>query len=114
MMFIKAVTLLALPFLAAAVALEKRGYGYGGACNSGNVSCCNQYHASNSPVAQHYAGLLGIDAETAKDFSVAAQCNPITGIGAAQTGCEQQTLCCDNNNVNNVLVNFSCSPITVA
>ncbi|KAF9534932.1 hypothetical protein CPB83DRAFT_222394 [Crepidotus variabilis] len=111
MMFTKAFALLALPFLAAATPLEKRGGGP--TCNSGSVSCCNQYHASNSPTAQHFGGLLGITGQAMNDFSVAVQCNPVTGIGLSQSGCKQRTLCCDGNNISNTLFNFQCIPITV-
>ncbi|KAF9534903.1 hydrophobin [Crepidotus variabilis] len=86
--------------------------GYKGTCNSGNLACCNQYHASNSPTVQSFSGLFGLGGKAFQDISLAMQCNPIPIIGGAMTKCEQKTVCCENNN-SNTLINVSCTPVSV-
>ncbi|KAI0048151.1 fungal hydrophobin [Auriscalpium vulgare] len=81
-------------------------------CGGGSLECCNSVQAASSNAAGLLLGLLGV---VLQDLSVLVgiTCSPITVIGVSGTNCDQQTVCCDNNNFSG-LIAIGCTPINIA
>ncbi|KAF4615402.1 hypothetical protein D9613_002677 [Agrocybe pediades] len=77
-------------------------------CNSGSLSCCNEFVSPTSSGATAVTGLLGIVLQ-GLDGLVGLQC---TNVLVAGTSCQQQTACCTGNTFNG-LVALGCNPIGV-
>ncbi|KAK0434414.1 hydrophobin [Armillaria borealis] len=105
--------LLALPLLATATVLP-RGGGDGAACTAtGTVQCCasTQSPTDLSAPVSTLLGLLGVVVGQLTG-NVGVSCSPITVIGVGGTQCNNQVVCCNNNNFNG-LVSLGCTPINV-
>ncbi|TFY82971.1 hypothetical protein EWM64_g1038 [Hericium alpestre] len=66
---------------------------------------------SNSPGIAGLLGLLGIVLQGV-NIPVGVTCDPITVIGAGGASCNQQAVCCQNNNFNG-LINIGCTPVNL-
>ncbi|KAG6810322.1 hypothetical protein H0H92_012411 [Tricholoma furcatifolium] len=83
-----------------------------GNCSSGQETCCNSVQdAKDADVAQILAGLLGV-AASGITGQVGVTCTPVTVLAVDGISCNQQTVCCANNNFNG-LVALGCTPINV-
>ncbi|KAG6825857.1 hypothetical protein H0H92_002093 [Tricholoma furcatifolium] len=84
---LSAAILLALPILAAAQG-----------CTTGTQQCCNSLQdAQSANMATLLGDILGVAAQGVTG-QVGLTCSPITAVGIAGNGCNQQTVCCENNN----------------
>ncbi|KAM5536354.1 hypothetical protein V8D89_009952 [Ganoderma adspersum] len=93
-------SLVAFPLLAAA----------GGACNTGDIQCCNNFEDAHSPAGLALLSVLGIGVQDVTG-QIGLQCNPVTVIGGQVTSsCSQQPVCCQNNNVGGA-VSIGCVPV---
>ncbi|PPQ67465.1 hypothetical protein CVT24_011522 [Panaeolus cyanescens] len=84
-----------------------------GACNTGNVQCCQSTQQINNsnPLNAVLAGLLGVPVQDLGAL-VGLTCTPISLLGVASgTSCDQQTVCCSGNTYNGNLLAVGCSPI---
>ncbi|KAF8625626.1 hypothetical protein AX17_006811 [Amanita inopinata Kibby_2008] len=103
---------LSLPIFASAFAVnvEQRG---GGNCNGGTLQCCNQVEDSKNldKSTTLILALLGINVGDLTGL-VGITCSPITVIGASGTNCNQQTVCCKNDNFNGVVV-IGCTAVNI-
>ncbi|PBK84078.1 fungal hydrophobin [Armillaria gallica] len=87
------------------------GGGDGVACATGSVQCCDSTQSPtdlSAPVSS-LLGLLGIVVGQLTG-NVGVSCNPITVIGLGGTQCNNQVVCCDDNNFNG-LVSLGCTPL---
>ncbi|KAG6855989.1 hypothetical protein H0H87_008669 [Tephrocybe sp. NHM501043] len=94
-----AAILLALPLLAAA------------GCSTEKQQCCNSVQKAGSPSAASLLSLLGV-AVQGVTAQVGLTCSPLTALGAAGQSCNQQTVCCENNNFNGIVA-LGCTPINL-
>ncbi|KAF8553862.1 fungal hydrophobin [Imleria badia] len=78
-------------------------------CSSENQYCCNSVQTV-SQVTQILPGLSTIFANIGANVPLGLVCSPLTVIGVAGNSCNQQTVCCENNNFNG-LINVGCTPI---
>ncbi|KJA26547.1 hypothetical protein HYPSUDRAFT_198830 [Hypholoma sublateritium FD-334 SS-4] len=103
---------LALACLAAATPTRRTD---GLPCNTGTVQCCQstQSASSLSPQTVQKLGLLGVVVGDLVGL-VGLTCNPITVIGTGSNSCNQQTVCCENNNFTNDLIAIGCTPINIS
>ncbi|KAI0740335.1 fungal hydrophobin-domain-containing protein [Earliella scabrosa] len=87
------------------------GHGEPGAgqCSTGPVQCCNTVAESDSEEGKALLGLLNVDVSDIKGL-VAAQCSPITVVGAGRSECSSHAVCCQNNNTGG-LVSVGCVPV---
>ncbi|PBK61811.1 fungal hydrophobin [Armillaria solidipes] len=102
-------TLLALPILATATAVLPRTDG--AACATGTTQCCDSVQSPTSSIVQLLVGLLGIPIGSVT-ADVGLTCSPITVLGVGGTECNNQVVCCNNNNFNGVVA-LGCTPINV-
>ncbi|KAG6818645.1 hypothetical protein H0H93_003195, partial [Arthromyces matolae] len=85
---LSAVILLALPLLAVAQT----------SCSTQNQQCCNSVQDANSPgIAEIVHSLLGAAVEDVT-AQVGLTCTPISVLALSGVSCNQQTVCCENNN----------------
>ncbi|KAF8625940.1 hypothetical protein AX17_006666 [Amanita inopinata Kibby_2008] len=112
-MFFNAVALftLSLPIFASAVAVSLEQRGGGNVCTGGTLQCCNQTQDSKNldGSATKILALLGINVGDISNL-VGISCNPITVIGISGTSCNQQSVCCENDNFNGVVA-IGCTPV---
>ncbi|KAH7883033.1 hydrophobin [Phlebopus sp. FC_14] len=83
-------------------------------CNTGPVQCCNSMQTAGSGgVVDELLSLLGLTGSVSSGTSVGMNCSPITVVGTGSgTSCQQQPVCCENNDYNG-LINIGCSPINI-
>ncbi|KAF8886037.1 hydrophobin-251 [Infundibulicybe gibba] len=107
-MFARVSTLavLAMPLLAAAIAVPRDGD-----CNTGAIQCCNQVQSASTTGLASLAGLLGIDLGSITGL-VGLSCSPISVAGIGGNSCSAQPVCCTNNSFQGVLA-LGCSPINL-
>ncbi|KAK0442705.1 hydrophobin 2 [Desarmillaria tabescens] len=106
---VSALTLLALPILATATVLPRAD---GAACSAtGTAQCCATTQSPTSTIVQTLLGLLGIPIGSVT-ANVGLTCSPITVLGIGGTQCNNQVVCCDNNNFNG-LVALGCTSINI-
>ncbi|KAF9240422.1 hydrophobin-251 [Melanogaster broomeanus] len=100
--------LFAVASLAAlAVAQPERLAARGGDCNTGDIQCCSTVQSANSLTSMFAAaGLASVLAGVTTPVGL----NCVSVIGS--NTCQQQPVCCDENNYNG-LVNIGCSPVNV-
>ncbi|KAK0191772.1 hydrophobin [Armillaria mellea] len=88
--------------------------GDGAACTAtGTAQCCASTQSStdlSAPVTT-LLGLLGVVVGQLTG-NVGLSCSPITVIGVGGTQCNNQVVCCDNNNFNG-LVSLGCTPLNI-
>ncbi|KAF8553863.1 fungal hydrophobin [Imleria badia] len=106
-MFTRVFALLPLALLASASHLEARQ-----SCSSENQYCCNSVQTV-SQVEQILPGISTVLGAVTANVPLGLVCSPLTVIGVAGNSCNQQTVCCENNNFNG-LVNVGCTPINVS
>ncbi|KAI0363041.1 hydrophobin 1 [Pilatotrama ljubarskyi] len=107
MMFSHAValTISALPLLAAATPLEARQ-----SCDTGSLQCCDSAEKAGSAAGAALLGLLGIVVQDA-NVLLGVNCSPITVIGVGGgSSCSATTVCCDDNS-HGSLVSIGCVPV---
>ncbi|KAG6835099.1 hypothetical protein H0H93_004839 [Arthromyces matolae] len=99
---LSAAILLALPLFAVAQT----------SCSTQNQQCCNSVQDATSPgVAEIVHSLLGVAVEDVT-AQVGLTCTPISVLAISGVSCNQQTVCCENNNFNG-LVALGCTPINL-
>ncbi|KAG6848768.1 hypothetical protein H0H93_014268, partial [Arthromyces matolae] len=99
---LSAAILLALPLFAVAQT----------SCSTEKQQCCNSVQdAKSSGVAEIVHSLLGVAVEDVT-AQVGLTCTPISVLAISGVSCNQQTVCCENNNFNG-LVALGCTPINV-
>ncbi|KAF9038682.1 hypothetical protein BJ165DRAFT_1531738 [Panaeolus papilionaceus] len=112
-MFSKVFAILALGAIAVSAdsyATTSDGIQY--SCNVGAVQCCGALQQPSSYDGTNILALVGV-AVSSVSGQVAAECNPITGIGAGTgANCASSPVCCEQN-FQNQLVGVNCSPATV-
>ncbi|TFK30118.1 fungal hydrophobin [Coprinopsis marcescibilis] len=83
-------------------------------CNAGTIQCCNRMESSTNPLVNTISGLLGVVLNLGNGGGlVGLHCSPIAGIGAAGTGCSQQTVCCSGNTYGPGILTIGCIPLNV-
>jgi hypothetical protein len=80
-------------------------------CNTGGAQCCNSVQQANSGPATALLGLLGIVLGNT-DILVGITCTPITVVGGGGVNCNEQPVCCSNNNFNGAIA-LGCTPINI-
>ncbi|EIW79624.1 fungal hydrophobin [Coniophora puteana RWD-64-598 SS2] len=85
--------------------------GSGGDCNTGPVQCCNSVHKADESIVQKLLDLLGLSGIPG-DTQVGMNCSPVSVIGSGGGQCNQEPVCCENNNFSG-LINLGCSPINI-
>ncbi|KAK0447421.1 fungal hydrophobin [Desarmillaria tabescens] len=80
-------------------------------CDSANLQCCNSVQSGNSNAVGMLLGLLGVVLSDVTAL-VGISCTPITIVGVGSTGCNQQTVCCQNNTFNGIIA-IGCVPINI-
>ncbi|KAK0200386.1 fungal hydrophobin [Desarmillaria ectypa] len=80
-------------------------------CSSGNLQCCNSVQSGNSNAVSVLLGLLGVVLSDVTAL-VGITCTPITIVGVGGTGCNQQSVCCQNNTFNGIIA-IGCVPINI-
>ncbi|RDX54526.1 fungal hydrophobin [Lentinus brumalis] len=109
---VAALTLVALPLLAAATPLDVRGGGEpASSCSTGPIQCCNSVQKASAPAASTLIGLLGIVLQNT-NVLVGLTCSPITVIGAGNSECSAQAVCCQDNS-HGSLISVGCVPVTL-
>ncbi|TFK33650.1 fungal hydrophobin-domain-containing protein [Crucibulum laeve] len=110
-----ALSILALPILAAAIAVPRTTPPTTPAsqCNTGDLQCCNSTEDSSnlSEGLLGTLGGLGINVSSITGL-VGATCSPITAIGIGGNSCNSQAVCCSNNSFNG-LVAIGCTPVNI-
>ncbi|KAI8970904.1 hydrophobin 1 [Trametes punicea] len=102
---IAAISLGALPILAAATPLAPRD-----TCSTGPIQCCQSVESADSAAGSLLLGLLGIVLEDVTAL-IGLDCSPITVIGVGTgNSCSANAVCCENNNVGG-LISIGCVPI---
>ncbi|KAK0212042.1 hydrophobin-251 [Armillaria fumosa] len=112
-MFARISSFAVLLTLATATVLP-RGGGQGAACSAtGTAQCCEstQNPSDLSPSTALLLGLLGV---VVGDLTadVGLTCSPISVIGVGGTQCNNQVVCCDDNNFNG-LIAIGCTPLNI-
>ncbi|KAK0218776.1 hydrophobin [Armillaria fumosa] len=81
-------------------------------CNTGPVQCCNSVESSSAPGVGALLGLLGL--VLGGTTQVGMTCSPLSIVGLLPGGatCNQQTVCCENNNFNGVVA-LGCTPVNI-
>ncbi|KAG6812251.1 hypothetical protein H0H92_003707 [Tricholoma furcatifolium] len=99
-----AIVLFALPALALA-----QGLAVG--CQTGNLTCCNQLVDSQDPLS---GDLLGSLIPVIGDVTtvIGLGCDPVAVFGGAGTGCNEQTVCCENTAMEGA-IGLGCVPLNV-
>ncbi len=133
---VAALTLVALPLLAAATPLDVRGGGGepASSCSTGDLKCCNSVKSVSSesrtslwfvltemlptqasdPSTAALLGLLGIAAQGVTG-QVGLTCSPVTVIGLANGACSAKAVCCqDNSHVSTIDLDVSTARTTYA
>ncbi|PFH49488.1 hypothetical protein AMATHDRAFT_147596 [Amanita thiersii Skay4041] len=95
------IALFSLPLLVAA----------GGNCNTENQQCCNDVQNNLDQYALGQLALVGINVEDVTGM-VGLTCTPVSVLAASGQSCNQQTVCCSNNNFAGVVA-VGCTPINV-
>ncbi|KAG6818635.1 hypothetical protein H0H93_003281 [Arthromyces matolae] len=99
---LSAAVLLALPLFAVAQT----------SCSTEKQQCCNSVQdAKSSGIADIVHSLLGVALEDVT-AQVGLTCTPISVLAISGVSCNQQTVCCENNNFNG-LVALGCTPINL-
>ncbi|KAG7442193.1 fungal hydrophobin, partial [Guyanagaster necrorhizus] len=80
-------------------------------CSSGDLQCCTSVQSGDSSAVSALLGLLGVVLSDVTAL-VGITCIPITIVGVGSTGCNQQTVCCENNSFNG-LIAIGCVPINI-
>ncbi|KAK0443345.1 hydrophobin [Desarmillaria tabescens] len=105
--------LLVLPLLATATILP-RGGGDGAACTAtGTAQCCDSTQSPtdlSAPVVSLLDSLGVVVSQLTGN--VGLSCTPITVISVGGTQCNNQVVCCNDNNFNGV-VSLGCTPLNV-
>ncbi|KAI0695589.1 hypothetical protein C8T65DRAFT_665077 [Cerioporus squamosus] len=102
MVFSRALPLFALPLLAVATALQRRG-----GAPSGTDLCCTTTGTTSDPDIETALGLLGIQVGSVTEL-VGLGCSPITVIGES---CGGTTVTCTDNS--HATVGLGCVPVTL-
>ena len=79
---VAALTLVALPLLAAATPLEVRGGEPPSSCSTGPIQCCNTVEKASEPAATKILGGLGVVVQDVNAL-VGITCTPVTVIGGS-------------------------------
>ncbi|KAF9045352.1 fungal hydrophobin-domain-containing protein [Panaeolus papilionaceus] len=103
-------SVLALPILAAATAVELDAR-QSGNCNTGDIQCCNNTFSNTATTLASLSSLLGISLPSISGL-IGLACSPISVLGAGGNSCSAQPVCCTNNSFNG-LVSLGCSPINL-
>ncbi|KAG6827250.1 hypothetical protein H0H92_012631, partial [Tricholoma furcatifolium] len=53
------------------------------------------------PILGDITGMIGLD------------CDPVSVAGGAGVDCNEQTVCCENNNFEGTLISLGCTPINI-
>nr|QTF98737.1 hydrophobin HGFII [Grifola frondosa] len=102
---IAAVSFLALPLLAAATPVLRRGD-----CNTGPIQCCQSTETAGSAAGSALLGLLGVVVQSV-DVVLGLNCSPISVIGVGSgSACDASPVCCENNSVGGI-ISIGCVPI---
>ncbi|KAG5721505.1 hypothetical protein E4T56_gene13124 [Termitomyces sp. T112] len=106
-MFARVSSVLALALCASASVLPRtNGQGQ---CNTGEMQCCNKVAQGGDGAVTTLAGVLDIIVPLTD--VVGLGCSSVLPLGSTQ--CSQQTICCQNNNFNGVIV-LGCTPVNVS
>ncbi|KAF5327499.1 hypothetical protein D9619_004141 [Psilocybe cf. subviscida] len=81
-------------------------------CNTGSLECCQSVQTGQSVSSGSLATLIFILGIKEQDLTglVGVTCSPISVIGAVETSCSAQSVCCTNNSFNGVLA-LGCTPV---
>jgi len=80
-------------------------------CNTGDLQCCNSVQSGDAPAVTTLLGLLGVVVQGVV-ANVGLTCDPISVIGLGSNSCNQEPVCCENNNFNG-LISLGCSPVNL-
>ncbi|KAF9465817.1 fungal hydrophobin-domain-containing protein [Collybia nuda] len=105
------VAILATVSLALSVAAAPGG-GSDYKCNTGDIQCCNEVHQTGSARATQLHALVGVVVQDVAGMA-GENCSPITAVGLGNgASCKQEPICCENNQMNGLIV-VGCSPINI-
>ncbi|KAJ3511805.1 hypothetical protein NLJ89_g3886 [Agrocybe chaxingu] len=93
-----------------AAARRHQPSGISGSCNTGPVQCCNSITHATPIIATTIKALLGLVVPA--DVAIGISCSPLSVIGIGGNSCNQQPVCCENNEFNG-LIAIGCSPINI-
>ncbi|KAI0691969.1 hypothetical protein C8T65DRAFT_670241 [Cerioporus squamosus] len=102
MVFSLALPLFALPLLAVATAVQRRG-----GAPSGSASCCTTTGTTSDPAIKTALESIGVDVGSV-DGLVGLGCSPITVIGES---CGGTTVTCTDNS--HATIGLGCVPVTL-
>ncbi|KAE9407603.1 hydrophobin 2 [Gymnopus androsaceus JB14] len=80
-------------------------------CTTGPIQCCASTESATDPTAAGILSLLGIVVQGV-DVLVGLTCSPITVIGAGDSSCSAQAVCCQDNS-HGGLISIGCAPVTL-
>ncbi|KAI0691971.1 hypothetical protein C8T65DRAFT_665063 [Cerioporus squamosus] len=104
MVFSLALPLFALPLLAVATAVQRRG-----GAPSGSASCCTTTGTTSDPDIKTALGLAGIDVGDISGL-VGLGCSPITVVGPGACNDGTTVTCTDNSHSP---IDIGCVPVTL-
>ncbi|KAI0330327.1 fungal hydrophobin [Cubamyces sp. BRFM 1775] len=81
----------------------------GNTCSTGPIQCCQSVGKASDPAFNALLGLLGI-VLSGVDALMGLQCSPLSIVGAGQSTCTANVVCCENNSVGS-LISIGCIPI---
>ncbi|KAF5327139.1 hypothetical protein D9619_004094 [Psilocybe cf. subviscida] len=102
-----AISILALPALAAASAVRRTG----DQCSGGDIQCCNSTQTVTALSLPIIGGLLGLALPIITGLA-GFTCSPLSVLAAAGQTCTKQQVCCTNNEFNGVIV-LGCNAINL-
>ncbi|EJD00381.1 fungal hydrophobin [Fomitiporia mediterranea MF3/22] len=81
-------------------------------CDTGSLQCCNSVQKADS---SSIAGLLSLLGVVVQDVNVlvGVTCSPITVIGAGDSGCSANPVCCEDNSFGG-LISLGCVPVNLS
>ncbi|KAH9849340.1 fungal hydrophobin-domain-containing protein [Lenzites betulinus] len=81
-------------------------------CSAGDIQCCKTIESASSDAGSALLGLLGV-AVQGDDVLLGLNCTPITVIGAGGASCNENFVCCENNNVGG-MISIGCVPVILS